>query len=84
MRIAILLLLIIGFPVMIPVAMIAVGPVMVVKVMHDSCYPEGRCKKALIVLSGSIIGLAINPIVWIGCIVYFIPKGISRLCEWYR
>ena len=84
MRIGILLLIIIGVPVMLPLAMIAVGPVLTIQVLYDCMYPEGCCKKTLVGMLGSLIGFIANPLVWIGCIFYFIPKGIIRLCHWYR
>ena len=69
---------------MLPLAMVAVGPVMTIQLLFDHMYPEGCCKKTWIGILGSILGLIANPLVWIGCLFYFIPKGILRLCAWYR
>jgi hypothetical protein len=84
LRVSILLLIILGFPVMLPVAMVAVGPILTIQMLYDRYYPNGCCKKSFLGLFGIIVGLIANPFVWIGCIFYLIPKGITRLCEWYR
>ena len=39
MRIGILVLMIIGIPVMLPLAMIAVGPVLTIQMLYDCTYP---------------------------------------------
>jgi hypothetical protein len=84
LRIGILLLIVTAFPVILPVAMVGVGPAMVIQLLYDNWMPYGCCKQTGVVLLGIVVGLLANPVVWIGCIVYFIPKSISRLCEWYR
>jgi hypothetical protein len=84
LRLGILFLIIVGVPIMLPVAMVAVGPVLIIQMLQDCLYPDGCLKKTGMVLLGVLIGVVANPVVWVGCIVYFIPKGIIRLCDWYR
>lgn len=69
---------------MVPVAMAAVGPVLATQVLFDCFSPQTYCKKIAIIMLTSLIGTIINPIVWIGCIVYFLPRGIVKLRDWYR
>jgi len=69
---------------MVPVAMVAVGPVLATQVLFDFFAPQTFCKKIATIILTSVIGTILNPIVWIGCIVYFLPKGIVRLRDWYR
>lgn len=69
---------------MLPVAMVAVGPVLATQLLFDCFYPESCCKKLIIVVLASVLGFMANPIVWVGCIFYFIPKGVIRLRDWYR
>jgi hypothetical protein len=70
-------------PVILPVAMIACGPVLIGNVFWNCLYPDGFCKKFWVVILSIILGILANPIVWIGCMVYFIPKGIQKLYYWY-
>ena len=67
-----------------PVAMVAVGPVLIGNLFWNCLYPDGFCKKCGIVLISIVLGVIANPIVWIGCIFYFIPKGIKKLYRWYK
>ena len=84
LRTAILILIILGFPIMLPAAMVAVGPVLVTQFLFDCCYPETCLAKVGLVAAASLIGMVANPIVWIGCLIYLIPKGIKRLYAWYH
>jgi hypothetical protein len=36
------------------------------------------------VLTGIIVGFLLNPVIWIGLIIYYVPKGISHLVYLYR
>ena len=84
LRVGILILIIVGVPVMLPFAMLAVGPVLAIQMLYDCLYPEGCCKKAGVAILGIIIGLIADPLVWIGCIFYFVPKGVIKLRDWHR
>ena len=84
LRIGILTLLFLGSPLMLPLVMIAVGPVLIIQMLYDCLYPVGCCKKTLTAILGIILGTIANPLVWVGCVFYFIPKGIMRLCAWYK
>jgi hypothetical protein len=77
-------LILIGIPIMVPVAMVAVGPVLTTHLLFDCFNPETCCKKAGIIILSSLLGTIANPLVWVGCIFYFIPKGIIKLRGWYR
>lgn len=63
--------------------MVAVGPVLTIQMLHDCLYPEGCLKKTGVCLLGSVIGLAANPLFWIGCIFYLLPKGVAHLYHRY-
>lgn len=76
--------MLVGIPVMLPVAMLAVGPVLAIQALYDNFFPNGCIQKSGLALLGVIVGLIGDPFVWIGCIVYFTPKGIIRLRDWYR
>ena len=84
LRVGILILIIVGVPVMLPFAMLAVGPVLTIQMLYDCLYPEGCCKKSGVAILGIIIGLIADPLVWIGCIFYFVPKGVIKLRDWHR
>lgn len=78
------MLFLIGVPIAIPIAMVVIGPVMAIKFLEDCCYPFSCCAKFSLILLGVAIGLIGDPVIWVGCLVYFIPVGISSFCEWYR
>jgi hypothetical protein len=83
LRIGLLFLFIIGVPVILPVAMAICGPVLIGNLFWNCIYPDNFCKKFGIIIISIILGLIANPIVWIGSMVYFIPKGIQKLYYWY-
>jgi len=74
-----LILFIIGIPIIIPLALLASGPALIVNLIWNHFYPETITKKIFIVFISLIIGLILNPIIWIGGLVYLIPKGIHSL-----
>lgn len=84
LRIGLLLLIIIGIPIILPIAMLACGPVFVGNFLWNYYYPNGCCQKFWTGLLAIIIGIITNPIFWIGCIFYFIPIGIKKLYNWYE
>ena len=69
---------------MLPLAMIAVGPVILIQVFHDCLYPTNCGCKTFVVMLGILLGLLTDPVVWVGCLVYFIPKGLIRLWTWWK
>jgi len=84
LRAGLLLLIIVGIPVMLPLAMLAAGPVLIIQILFDCLYPEGCLKKTGIASLGIIIGLIGDPLIWVGGIFYFTPKGIIKIRNWYR
>lgn len=64
--------------------MLAVGPVVIIQMLREHFHPEECLAKVSMVMGGLLVGLLANPIAWVVCVVYFIPKGISKACEWYR
>ena len=84
LRFGLLLLILVTVPVLLPVAMVACGPVLLSRILYDCLYPYGCLKKAGVILLGSIIGIIADPFVWIGCIFYFVPQGIIKGYRWIR
>jgi hypothetical protein len=66
--------IIILFPILLPIAMLASGPFILFNFISRRCFHFYGCCQNF--FAGCIIipiGLAVNPIVWIGIIIYFIP-----------
>lgn len=78
------MLILIGIPVALPIGMIISGPLLLGNLFWNCIYPNGFVRKAGVVLMSTILGLASDPIVWIGSIIYFVPLGISKLIRWHR
>lgn len=83
LRIGLLVLFIIGIPVILPIAMIACGPALLGNIFWNCIYPDTLCKKFGIIVLSIVLGSLANPLVWVGCIFYFIPKGVQKLYNWY-
>ena len=79
-----LLLIIILAPVIIPLVMLGVGPGILITYFMDRCYRAGCCGKFLLIMISIPLGIIIDPFLWIGFTVYFIPKGISYLIRYFR
>jgi hypothetical protein len=84
MRIAIFLLILILLPLGIPIGLLIAGPAVVTMFLMDYCRAYTCFQRFLVFLIGIIAGLLSNPIVWIGLIIYYVPKGISHLLYSYR
>lgn len=58
---------------------------MIASVKNSSWYYYQRdCNKCGIWLGLIIVGLIINPFVWVGLLIYSIPQGIMYLVRYYR
>ena len=84
LRVGILLLIIIGVPIVLPIAMIAGGPAVVANVIWNHYYPEAFCFKTVIVLASIPLGIILNPLVWLVSVFYLLPKGLKQIYDWYR
>ena len=82
LRVGMFLLILMGIPIILPIAMIAGGPILVANLFWNRYYPEG-CMKVLLVLVSIPLGLIANPFVWICSLFYFIPKGIHKIYVYY-
>jgi hypothetical protein len=84
MRLAIFILILIGLPIGIPIAMIVAGPIVLSIWLIDECRVYTCFKRFLVVFTGILVGFILNPVIWIGLIIYYLPKGISHLVYLYR
>ena len=85
-RISLLLLLIILIPLALPFALLGAGPTVLIVLIKDRDFYWGlsNCERFPIIVLLIVLGLVINPIVWIGLTIYFVPMGIGALIEYYR
>ena len=83
LRIFMLIGFIILFPIVAPIVMILSGPVLVWNFfVKKVCRYYGCCFNFFISFISLPIGLAIDPFVWIGAIIYFIPVLYQGLRAW--
>ena len=65
-------------PIVLPLFMVFVGPGLLVTYAYDRCtYQYGCCTRLILSFFIGIFGLLLDPFVWIGGLIYFVPK----LCE---
>jgi hypothetical protein len=81
-------LMIIGFiiflPVVLPLVMIFCGPVLLYNfLVKRICRYYGCCFNFVMAIISFPIGLAIDPFVWIGAIIYFVPAICRAISEWF-
>lgn len=84
LRLALLLLFLVAIPVLLPVAMVACGPALVGNLLWNCIYPDTCAKKMGVVVLSLLVGVAANPVVWVGAMVYLLPKGIKKGAVWVR
>ena len=77
-------MMIIGVPLVLPIAMVAGGPVVVANLIWNKYYPDGFCFKTVIILASIPLGIIFNPLLWLFSIFYFIPTSIRKIYYWYQ
>lgn len=82
-------LMIIGFlillPVVIPLVMVFCGPVLLFNFLAKKlCRCYGFCSNFLVALLSLPLGIIIDPIVWIGAVIYFIPTTCRTISNWFE
>ena len=83
---ALLLLIIILVPLCLPFALLGAGPTVIIAYIRNKDFYWGlsTCEKFPIVVLSIILGLILNPIAWVGLIIYFLPVGIGMMIDYYR
>lgn len=81
--------MIIGFlimlPIIAPIVMIFCGPVLFYNfLVKKVCRYYGCCFNMFMALISLPLGLAIDPFVWIGAIIYFIPFMYQNIRNWHE
>ena len=79
-----MVLFLIGVPIVLPVAMVVAGPALAINFLFDRFIPETLLHRVALILLGTVLGLISSPLVWLGCLFYFVPKGVSHLWREYR
>jgi hypothetical protein len=73
--------IIVGLPVCLPFALIIAGPVVMIELVYRQTNYVKCWQKVFILLGLILIGLLLNPIIWIGIVVVYLPKFFSYICE---
>lgn len=60
------------------------GPALTLEYVNNKFYPYRCCQKLVAIIFSVILGLVINPFVWVGLIIYFLPKGIDFCVSYFR
>lgn len=88
-----LLLILLLIPLAIPIGLVIagtilinVGPTLLIASTKNSSwyYYRRDCAKCWIWIGLIILGLIINPFVWVGLLIYSIPQGVMYLVRYYR
>lgn len=82
------ILMIIGFiillPIVVPLVMIFCGPVLLYNFcVRRMCRYYGCCFNFIVAILSLPFGIAIDPFVWIGTIIYFIPIIYRGIKSWF-
>jgi hypothetical protein len=80
LRIALVILFLVAIPIIIPVGLAVAGPALFLNLLWNEFYPETILKKGGIIFISVIFGVILDPLVWIGLSIYYIPKVCTRLC----
>lgn len=87
------LLILLLIPLALPIGLVVagtpaskIGPTLLIASVKNSSwyYYQRDCNKCGIWLGLIIVGLIINPFVWVGLLIYSIPQGIMYLVRYYR
>lgn len=80
------MLFIILIPLALPFALLGAGPTVVILFIKDRNFYWGlsNCERFPVIFFCIIFGLVINPIAWLGLLIYFVPVGIGAMIEYYR
>ena len=80
-QVFLILAIIVGLPVCLPFALIIAGPVVMLEFVYRQNNYHRFWQRVLIILALILIGLLLNPFIWIGLIVIYLPKFFSYICE---
>ena len=85
-RLGLLLLFLILIPIALPFALLCAGPSVLLYFLNRRPFYWGlsACEKFPFGLLAIIFGMVANPIIWIGLLILFIPKGVGNLIVYYR
>lgn len=67
------------FPIVAVLAIIGVGPVLLVTWTNSKFYNSSCCFKFFRAIPLLIIGLVLDPIFWIGVVIFFAPKIFEKI-----
>lgn len=75
---------IILFPIVVPLVMIFCGPVILFQfLVRHVCRYCGCCVEMLLAIICLPLGLALDPFIWIGATIYFMPTICRRIKDWF-
>lgn len=82
------ILMIIGFlillPLVLPIVMVFCGPALVYNFLINKIFIyHGCCCNFFLAVISLPLGIIIDPLVWIGSLVYFIPRLITYIRDWF-
>jgi E3 ubiquitin-protein ligase RNF19A len=84
-------LMILGFlillPIVIPFIMMCSGPVLVYNFLSKkmrSCNSVIYLRNFIVGLVSFLIGIVINPFIWVGATIYFTPTICSAITNWFE
>jgi hypothetical protein len=84
-RMALFILMLIAIPVAFPLALILSGPFVVIEALYKRAqYNNSLVLKILSVVSGFIMGIVFDPIIWIGLVIVFAPKMWGGIRDYFR
>lgn len=82
LRVLLLLLFTILVPILLPIAMVFCGPVILISYSWRECRIDRKniCTKLVALLMFIVVGFIVDPFIWIGALVWSIPKLCQFLC----
>lgn len=85
LRVLMIIAFLILLPIVAPIIMIFCGPVLLYNfLVKKVCRFYGCCFHLLMIIISIPFGLMIDPFVWIGGIIYFIPFMYQNIMNWHE
>lgn len=73
-----------ALPIALPLAMLIAGPAIIGNFLWRECYPYSCLARFLLIIMSTILGIILNPFVWIGIVAYYLPKGVIYIIDYFR
>ena len=80
-QVFIILAIIVGIPLCLPLALVLAGPAVMLELVYRQTNYIRCWKRFMAMFALILLGLLLNPFIWIGLTVVFLPKFFTFICE---